>query len=136
MKLLSSTLAVASALGATSEAAVPSGCTATYQPQSGENCYTVVNRFQNFTGTDLYHWNPEIGVNCFGLSDSRPVCINLPPNKPGTPFKAGDIFAASLPPVPQQPDIVAGCKYFEYSDSNGPGLAQILRTNNSKSISI
>lgn len=77
----------------------------------------------------LTFFTSEIGLTCQQLQAFAPVCINLPPNQPGAPFKAGDIYAASWPPVPQQPDIVPGCKYFEYSTSDGPGFAQILKTN-------
>ncbi|KAH7398755.1 hypothetical protein DE146DRAFT_736234 [Phaeosphaeria sp. MPI-PUGE-AT-0046c] len=131
MMLLSFILTVASIMSTTSCAAIPNGCTASYSVVSGDSCTSIVNKFQNFTATDLYRWNPEIAVQCWGLAAGSPVCINLPPNTPGTPFKAGDIFAASYPPVPQQFEIISGCKYFEYTNSKGlPGLRQILRGNN------
>ncbi|KAF2277583.1 uncharacterized protein EI97DRAFT_375226 [Westerdykella ornata] len=108
----------------------PTNCVATYLVHAGETCGTVVERFSNFTATDLYKWNPEIGRSCFGLRAYVPVCIGVPNYEYPGPVKGGDIWTAEQTPVPIQPSIVANCTKYEYTDSTGnPTLQTILTTN-------
>lgn len=103
---------------------------AEYIVQPNENCGTIVSRFNNFTATDLYNWNPEIGKQCFGLWAFVPVCIGVTGYKYPGPVKGGDIWTADQNPIPVMPDIVSTCTKFEYTDSKGvPRLDQILKTN-------
>ncbi|KAF2689048.1 carbohydrate-binding module family 50 protein [Lentithecium fluviatile CBS 122367] len=109
----------------------PTNCVATYLVDAGENCGTVVSRFNNFTSSDLYAWNPEIGQTCFGLRAYVPVCIGVPGYTYPGPVEGGDIWTPEQIPVPVQPGIVANCTKFEYTDAKGvPTLANILKENN------
>jgi hypothetical protein len=104
--------------------------TATYLVERNENCGTIVSRFNNFTATDLYNWNPEIGKQCFGLIAGAPVCIGVPGYVFPGPVRGGDIWTAEQNPIPVMPDIVPNCTKFEYTDSTGvPRLDAILRQN-------
>ncbi|KAF2190677.1 carbohydrate-binding module family 50 protein [Zopfia rhizophila CBS 207.26] len=108
----------------------PTNCVATYIVDAGETCGTVVDRFNNFTATALFKWNPEIGKECFGLRAYVPVCIGVPGYEYPGPVKGGDIMTAADTPVPVQPNIISNCTKFEYTDSKGsPNLATILQTN-------
>ncbi|PVI05899.1 carbohydrate-binding module family 50 protein [Periconia macrospinosa] len=97
----------------------PTNCVATYLTQSDENCGTIVERFNNFTATDLYAWNPEIGNTCFGLRAYVPVCIGVPGYTYPGPVKGGDIYTPEQNPVPVMGGIVANCTKFEYTDAKG-----------------
>ncbi|KAF2639278.1 hypothetical protein P280DRAFT_369333, partial [Massarina eburnea CBS 473.64] len=102
----------------------------TYIVDADETCDTVVNRFNNFTATDLYAWNPEIGTSCFGLRAYVPVCISVPGYTYPGPVEGGDIFTPEQTPIPVQPGIVANCTKFEYTDNSGkPTRADIWAEN-------
>jgi hypothetical protein len=103
---------------------------ATHFVEIDESCVSIVNTYQNFTAPDLYRWNPSIGLTCSGLIAGSSICINTPGYTYPGPIQAGAIWTAVQNPVPQMPDIVAGCKYFEYTDAKGnPSLEQILSDN-------
>ncbi|KAJ4300842.1 hypothetical protein N0V90_002930 [Kalmusia sp. IMI 367209] len=105
------------------------GCVANYTVAAGENCGTVVNRFNNFTATDLFAWNPEILQTCTGLQAYVPVCIGVPGYQYPGPVKGGDTKAADQTPVPVQA-VVSGCTKYEYTDSKGvPSFSTLLSTN-------
>ncbi|KAF2259077.1 hypothetical protein CC78DRAFT_84843 [Lojkania enalia] len=108
----------------------PTNCVANYTVQSGDNCGTIVDKYNNFTATELYKWNPEIGQQCFGLQAYVPVCIMVSGYKYPGPVKGGDIKTPEQTPIPTQPGIVSNCTKFEYTDKQGiPTLATILSTN-------
>ncbi|KAF1951010.1 hypothetical protein CC80DRAFT_496303 [Byssothecium circinans] len=108
----------------------PANCAATYLVQSGDTCHSVVSEFNNFTATDLYNWNPEIGTTCFGIRAHVPVCIGVPGYSYPGPIEGGDIYTPEQTPIPVQPGIVANCTKFEYTDNNGkPTRAQIWAEN-------
>lgn len=44
----------------------PSDCTALYTVQSGDTCTAIAESFGNFTVSQLYQWNPDVGRSCFG----------------------------------------------------------------------
>ncbi|KAF2792775.1 carbohydrate-binding module family 50 protein [Melanomma pulvis-pyrius CBS 109.77] len=109
----------------------PTNCVATYIVDSGETCGTVVDRFDNFTATALFKWNPEIGKECFGLHAYVPVCIGVTGYQYPGAVEGGDTWTPEQTPVPVQPGIVTNCTKFEYTDSQGsPTLATILSSNN------
>ena len=115
--------------------------------QFDDNCGTIVDKYNNFTATELYKWNPlvkysscqqnitnrlhsEIGQQCFGLQAFVPVCIGVTGYKYPGPVKGGDIKSPSQIPIPTQPGIVPNCTKFEYTDKSGvPTLSTILSTN-------
>ena len=98
--------------------------------QSGDTCGSIVSRFNNFTATDLYAWNPEIGQSCFGLQAYVPVCIGVTGYTYPGPVKGGDKETPDQTPVPVQPGIVTTCTQFEFMDNTGsPDLATILSSN-------
>ncbi|KAF2872967.1 hypothetical protein BDV95DRAFT_490994, partial [Massariosphaeria phaeospora] len=103
---------------------------ATYMPDAGETCGTVVGRFQNFTATALYKWNPELGKECFGLQAYVPVCTGVTGYKYPGPVEGGAIWTPDQTPVPVQPGIVSNCTKFEYTDNTGkPYLRDMLSAN-------
>ncbi|KAF2440192.1 carbohydrate-binding module family 50 protein [Karstenula rhodostoma CBS 690.94] len=111
----------------------PTNCLANYTVTPGESCGTVVDRFANFTATDLYAWNPEIRQDCTGLRAYVPVCIGVPnyvyPGLLGPVF-GGRKATANRTPVPVQPGIVANCGAYQYTDSKGEvSFAQLLSSN-------
>ena len=72
----------------------------------------------------------EIGTTCFGLKTGSPVCIGVLDFVSPGPVLAGAIFTRDETPVPVQPEIVANCNKFEYTDTDGkPGLAAIISQN-------
>jgi hypothetical protein len=98
--------------------------TATHFVDIDQTCVSIVNTYNNFTAPDLYRWNPSIGLSCNGLIAGDRICINTPG------IQAGAIWTVAQNPVPQMPEIVSGCKYFEYTDAKGsPTLEQILSDN-------
>ncbi|KAF2740919.1 hypothetical protein EJ04DRAFT_481131 [Polyplosphaeria fusca] len=108
----------------------PTNCVANYTVASGDNCGTIVDKYNTFTAHDLYLWNPEIGRQCFGLQAYVPVCINVSGYKYPGAVKGGDFATPDQIPVPIQPGIVSNCTKFEYTDKTGnPGLAKILSSN-------
>ncbi|CAO2651164.1 Nn.00g094610.m01.CDS01 [Neocucurbitaria sp. VM-36] len=72
----------------------------------------------------------EINTTCFGLKAYSPVCIGVPGFVSPGLVPSGAIFTRDETPVPVQPEIVANCKKFEYTDKDGnPGLAAIFSQN-------
>ncbi|CAG8950961.1 hypothetical protein HYFRA_00006358 [Hymenoscyphus fraxineus] len=93
----------------------PSDCSAKYLVQADETCTTIAARFNNFTLSQFYYWNPDVGQTCFGLRAFVPVCINTPwyTFVPPVQSAAGTIVDASAKPVPVMPSITSACKKFE-----------------------
>ena len=78
----------------------------------------------------LSHAPSEIGKSCFGLRAYVPVCIDVTGYTYPGPVEGGDIKTPAETPIPVQPDIVANCTKFEYTDKTGnPSLSTILETN-------
>lgn len=72
----------------------------------------------------------QIGTNCFGLIAYNDICINVSGYVYPGPVIAGAIFTRDETPVPVQPDIVANCNKFEYTDNTGkPGFAAMFSQN-------
>ncbi|CAI6258390.1 unnamed protein product [Periconia digitata] len=108
----------------------PTNCVATYLVEDDDNCSTVVNKYNNFTATDLYAWNPEIGSTCFGLRAHVPVCIGVTGYTYPGPVEGGDIYTPEQNPVPVMGGIVANCTKFEYTNGQGkPTQAEIFEEN-------
>ncbi|EAT85238.2 hypothetical protein HBI56_073320 [Parastagonospora nodorum] len=129
--LVSATLAVVALVHAASGAALPSDCSATHFVERDESCVSIVNQYNNFTAPDLYRWNPSIGLVCNGLIAGDSICINVQPYTYPGPIQGGAIFKAEQNPVPQLPDIAAGCKTFQYTDSKGyPDVPTMSTLNN------
>ncbi|KAH8600903.1 hypothetical protein B0O99DRAFT_589778 [Bisporella sp. PMI_857] len=97
----------------------PSDCTATYLVQSGDTCQAIGAKFSNFTLSQFYYWNPDIGQTCFGLQAYVPVCINTPWYTFVPPVQAatGTVVDASAVPVPIMGGIVGNCTTYEFVGS-------------------
>lgn len=93
----------------------PSDCTAQYLVQSGDTCTSIAAQFNNFTLSQLYYWNPDIGETCLGLRAFVPVCINTPWYTFTPPIQSpdGSVVPASALPVPIMPAITSNCTTFE-----------------------
>ncbi|CAK3840379.1 Hypothetical predicted protein [Lecanosticta acicola] len=93
----------------------PSDCTAFYTVQPDDTCLTIAKSYSNFTVTQLYLWNPDIGQTCFGLRAYVPVCINTPEYTYVPPVQPafGTHYAPDQTPVPVMPNIVSDCEDFE-----------------------
>ncbi|KAI9714001.1 MAG: hypothetical protein M1820_000731 [Bogoriella megaspora] len=93
----------------------PSDCTATYLVQPDDTCTTIAKIYNNFTETQLYLWNPDIGTTCFGLQAYVPVCINTPWYKFTPPIQNpyGSHKTAAQVPVPVMPNIIDTCQEYE-----------------------
>ncbi|KAL1616156.1 hypothetical protein SLS56_011547 [Neofusicoccum ribis] len=93
----------------------PSDCTALYTVQADETCVSIAESFGNFTVTQLYKWNPDMGRTCFGLQAYVPICINTPwyTFTPPVQAAAGSHATPDETPVPLMPGITADCADFE-----------------------
>lgn len=108
----------------------PSDCTALYTVKPDDTCGSIAKHFNNFTTTQLYKWNPDIGQTCFGLQAYVPICIDTPWYKFTPPVQAsyGTVEATKKTPVPIMPSITSKCAKFELV---GPGItvADMAKTN-------
>ena len=93
----------------------PSDCSALYEVQSGDTCLSIAKSFSNFTVTQFYKWNPDVGQTCFGLQAYVPVCINTPWYQFTPPVQPdfGTHYTPDQTPVPIMPGIVSTCQDFE-----------------------
>jgi len=110
---------------------LPSDCTAKYLVESGDTCQAIGTKFGNFTLSQLYYWNPDIGQTCGGLRAYVPVCINTPWYIFTPPVQAatGAVVNADAVPVPIMSGIVTTCKKFEFVGS-GLRVDAIVAQNN------
>ncbi|KAF2202124.1 hypothetical protein GQ43DRAFT_414316 [Delitschia confertaspora ATCC 74209] len=108
----------------------PTNCVATYIVQAGESCGSVVDHFNNFTATDLYKWNPEIGRECFGLRAYVPVCIGVTGYTYPGPVKGGDVATPEELPVPLMYGITKDCTKYGFIDEHGSPTLPTLREAN------
>ncbi|KAI9656885.1 MAG: hypothetical protein M1821_003524 [Bathelium mastoideum] len=92
----------------------PSDCTAFYLVQPGDNCLPIAQKFNNFTVSQLYRWNPSMGLGCY-LQAYVPICINTPWYKFTPPIQPayGTHYTPSQDPVPIMPNIVSNCTEYE-----------------------
>ena len=92
----------------------------------------IAKSFANFTLSQLYYWNPDIGQGCTGLRAYVPVCIDTPwyTFVPPVFVAGGTVVAASAVPVPIMPEIVSNCTEFEYIDDSGIRVDTIVAQNN------
>ncbi|TVY84425.1 LysM domain-containing protein [Lachnellula suecica] len=92
----------------------PTGST-TYLVKADDTCNKIANLFGNFTISQFYYWNPDVGQTCFGLRAYVPVCINTPWYKFTPPVQppAGTVDSSSLNPVPIMPNITPWCTKYE-----------------------
>ncbi|KAF2116497.1 hypothetical protein BDV96DRAFT_598402 [Lophiotrema nucula] len=108
----------------------PTNCLANYTVEAGDNCGTIVDKYNSFTATELYKWNPEIGKQCYGLQAYVPVCINVAGYEFEGAVEGGDLKTPDQTPIPIMPEITADCTKFEYVDKTGePALSTILTSN-------
>jgi hypothetical protein len=56
----------------------PSDCTATYFVQPSDSCSSIAESYGNFTLSQFFYWNPDVGQTCLGLGAYVPVCIDTP----------------------------------------------------------
>ncbi|KAL9092275.1 MAG: hypothetical protein Q9165_004449 [Trypethelium subeluteriae] len=97
----------------------PSDCSAFYEVQSGDTCLTIGQKFNNFTISQLYRWNPSMTLNCY-LQAYVPICINTPWYTYTPPIQPpyGTHYTVSQDPVPIMPGIIDTCQEYEIV---GPG---------------
>ncbi|TVY81775.1 LysM domain-containing protein [Lachnellula suecica] len=109
----------------------PSDCSATYLVQSGDTCQSIAAIYNNFTLSQFYYWNPDVGQTCFGLQAYVPVCIDTPWYTFVPPVQAADgtVEAASAVPVPIMPSITSNCTKFELA-GGGYRVDTIVAQNN------
>jgi len=90
--------------------------TATYTPSPGDTCQSISALYSNFTLTQLYYWNPDLGQSCTGLRAYVPVCIATPwyTFVPPVQVPGGTVVSVDAVPVPIMGGIVDGCKVFEF----------------------
>ena len=108
---------------------IPSDCTATYLVQADDTCTTIGEKYDNFTLSIFYFWNPDVGTTCFGLRAFVPVCIATPWYRFSPPVQApaGSVKGNDVPtdvPVPQAPGIISTCNKFELA-GEGYGVSQM-----------
>lgn len=95
---------------------MPSDCSGTYIVQSGDTCQAIAEKFNNFTLTELYYWNPDISQTCLSLRAYVPVCVSTPWYTYTAPYQSamGTVVPASAIPVPIMPGVVSNCSSFEF----------------------
>ena len=42
----------------------PYDCTATYLVQPGDSCSSIAESYSNFTLSQFFYWNPDVGQTC------------------------------------------------------------------------
>ncbi|CAG8979435.1 hypothetical protein HYALB_00011948 [Hymenoscyphus albidus] len=107
---------------------VPYDCTSFYEVQLGETCLSIAAKFNSFSLTQFFKWNPDVGQTCISLRAYVPVCIAtlwysfVPPL---IQYPPGAIVNATSTPVPIMPQITAFCKTFQLV-GEGTTVDQIL----------
>jgi hypothetical protein len=83
----------------------PSDCTATYIVQPGDSCTSIAESYGNFTLSQFFYWNPDVGQTCLGLRAYVPVCIDTPWYTFVKPVQkpAGTVESSEVVPVPIMP---------------------------------
>jgi hypothetical protein len=83
--------------------------------QPGDSCTSIGNTYNNFTLSQFFYWNPDVGQTCLGLRAYVPVCINTPwyTFTPPVQSAPGTVEPASEVPVPIMPSITSNCTQFE-----------------------
>lgn len=96
----------------------PADCTASYLVQPGDGCLAIAEKFDNFTVSQLYRWNPDMGLECY-LQAYVPLCINTPDYVFTPPVQApyGTHRTREEDPVPIMFNIVKDCEDFELVES-------------------
>jgi hypothetical protein len=83
----------------------PSDCTATYIVQPGDSCTSIAESYGNFTLSQFFYWNPDVGQTCLGLRAYVPVCIDTPWYTFVKPVQkpVGTVESSEVVPVPIMP---------------------------------
>lgn len=83
----------------------PSDCSATYLVQPGDSCTSIRETYNNFTLSQFFYWNPDVGQTCLGLRAYVPVCVATPWYSfvPPVQEAAGTVEGAGKVPVPIMP---------------------------------
>ncbi|KID91348.1 LysM domain-containing protein [Metarhizium guizhouense ARSEF 977] len=60
------------------QAGIIQSCSKYYQAASGDTCQGILDKFQSFSLSDFYTWNPAVKADCTGLWAGYYYCVGIP----------------------------------------------------------